>query len=548
MSINLPHTFPSLLGATSSPVLILGAGASYEFVPTSEELFLNKCRRAEEKLGCCSQIDFDNPSDNDNLYSWAESIISELEQKGEAVPKLRMAEELELLSDSRWRPLVSCRALQTLERHRVIARFVREARWKAIWSLNWDTYLETALESIGIYPDTDSAVIDFPWTSKYKTFVTEDDYLGADDVFKLHKPHGCVRSLIDAKKALKNGNPDGIAEKLSERFLITKSEMASVAQRFTNQDCNFYANIREVFSGRSLYTLGWKASTEGYLLEFLELISSQLRTESEDALCVISRTFYTAGGHGRLATIYDRSEAQSHIKPADASELDGLFLWLQARYMLGKLMNWASDAQNATVREIFDSINSPDPDTQRLIYDWADCFLPAWMRLCWRAGLVQCRDRNDQLMKPHNIRLETPDEHIPLSLTPNPDRIDLRSSIPILLSLIGEDANLDLRKYPGGIYRAKDSTLIVPLPGWTTKYNDIGGVKPLLEEVKQNRGFGYVEKIAVLPVGYDSAPVVDDAQHMLPQKLSHMLNTLAFAKEGAITVISLEDVSGGGHA
>ncbi len=193
-----------------------------------------------------------------------------------------MAEELEILSDSRWQPQVSCRALQTLERHRVIARFVREARWKAIWSLNWDTYLETAFESIGIYPNADSAANDFPWTSKYKTFVTEADYAATDNVFKLHKPHGCIRSLVNAKKAFQNGNPHGEAESLSKRFLITKNEMASPTQRDNNQDCNFYANIREVFSKRSLYTLGWKADVEGYILKFLESISNQLRTNFED--------------------------------------------------------------------------------------------------------------------------------------------------------------------------------------------------------------------------------------------------------------------------
>lgn len=549
MSISLPHAFPSLLEGATTPVLIVGAGPSYDLAPSPDKLFKNKCRQAEEKLGCCSRIDFDKPSENDNLYLWAESIISELKQKGEAVPKLRMAEELELLSDSRWQPQVSRRALQNLPRHRVIARFVRENRWKAIWSLNWDTYIETAFESIGIYPAADSEPNDFPWTNKYKTFVTEEDYAVADDVFKLHKPHGCVRSLINAKKALENGNPDGIAEKLSERFLVTKSEMASVAHRSTNQDCNFYANIREVFSGRSLYTLGWKASAEGYLLESLELISPQLRTESEDALCVINRSYYDDDkewGHCRLADIYKRNRAGAFVEVEKGLSTDDLLLWLQARYALGKLYQWAPAAKKAEIQVIIDRLNLPDPSTQRLIYDWADCLLPAWIRLCWRAGLVDYY-HDGQLISPHNIRMESPDEHVPLFLEGAP-RIDIKSSIPLLLFLIGDNANLDLRKYPGGIYRAKDSTLIVPLPGWTTNYNDIGGLKPLIEEVRQNRGFGFVQRIAVLPVGYDSAPVVDDAQHMLPQKLSNMLNTLTFAKVGAITVMSLEKISGGGHA
>ncbi len=546
MSINLQHVFPSLLEGTSKPVLILGSGASYGHAPNLNDLFTKKCQDAEEKLDCCSGINFSAPTADDNLYSWAESIIEELEKNGIAVPKLRIAEKLDLLSDMRWQPQISYRALQNLARHRVIARFVREKRWQAIWSLNWDTYLETALESIGINSVIDATLNDFPWTSKYKTFVTEEDYDVPDSVFKLHKPHGCVRSLIYARKALNEGNPDGIAERLSERFLITKSEMASLAKRTTNQDHNFYANIREAFSGRSLYTLGWKADAEGYLLKTLESVGTQLRTQNDDSLCVINRSYYETGGHGRLATIYGKTKEQVYIEVEKGFSTDDLLLWLQAKYAVAQLLKWAKNAKKAEIQLIINNLNTPNPAMQRLIYDWADCLLPAWIRFCWRAGLINYH-HNGQLISPHDIRMESPDEHIPLSLG-GAERVDIESSIPLLLSLIGEDASLDLRKYPGGIYREKDRTLIVPLPGWTTECNDLAGLKPLIDEVKQNRGFGYVERIAVLPVGYDSAPVIDNVHYMLSKKLSTVLNTLAFAKEGAIAVISLDEVSGGGHA
>jgi hypothetical protein len=544
LTINIPHTFPSLIEGENVPVLILGAGASYGLAPSPNELFPNKCLQAEKKLGCCSGIDFNNLSEDDKLYTWAEAIIRELERGGEQTPKLKMAEELEILSDARWQPQVSRRALQTLPRHRVIARFVREERWRAIWSLNWDTYLETALESIGIFPDTDQALNDFPWTNKYRAFVTDDDYAVADNVFKLHKPHGCVRSLIHARKALENGNPSGAAERLSERFLITSNEMASLRERATNQDYNFYSNIRDVFSGHSLYTLGWKAEAEGYLLESLELISSQLRTGFDDSLCVINRTFYENGG---LATIYNRSNAQSHVATADSAKLDELFLWLQAKYCLKKLMDWVDDEDERTgIQGIIDSINPPDPDNQRLIYDWADSFLPAWIRLCWRTGLVDYY-YNGHLLSPYDIRMESPDEHIPLFLD-GAERVDIKSSIPLLLSLIGKDAYLDLRMYPGALYRASDRTLIVPMPGWSTSYNDLEGLKPLLEEVKQKRSFGYIERIVVLPIGYDSAPVLDGAQYILPHKLANKMDAIPFAEVDGIVSITLEDITGGGHA
>ena len=271
MSINLPHEFPSLFGGNKIPVLIVGSGPSSELVPTHADLFNNECQQAEERLKCDSGIDFNNPGDN-NLYSWATAIKAELEKKGVPLPKLKIAEELRILDDLRWRPKVKYRPLQTLARHRVIARFVREERLEAIWSLNWDTLLEIALESIGMSHATNVAQDQFPWKTKYKTFVTVDDYADDDNVFMLHKPHGCVRSLILAKEALKNGDPDGRAERLCERFLITEEEMKSFDGRQEDQDDNFYSEIRVKFSKRSLYTLGWRAAVEEYLLEFLEKI------------------------------------------------------------------------------------------------------------------------------------------------------------------------------------------------------------------------------------------------------------------------------------
>lgn len=535
-------------------MLIVGSGPSSELVPTHADLFNNECQQAEERLKCDSGIDFNNPGDN-NLYSWATAIKAELEKKGVPLPKLKIAEELRILDDLRWRPKVKYRPLQTLARHRVIARFVREERLEAIWSLNWDTLLEIALESIGMSPATNVAQDQFPWKTKYKTFVTVDDYADDDNVFMLHKPHGCVRSLILAKEALKNGDPDGRAERLCERFLITEEEMKSFDGRQEDQDDNFYSEIRVKFSKRSLYTLGWRAAVEEYLLEFLEKISTQLRTDSVDSLCIINPQYYTGGKHDRLSSIYGRSKDQAYIeveKKKSTENLlstDDLFRWLQAKYMLGILHQCAPESnkeEKEEIKMIIDSLKPPNPDTQKLIFDWADVFLPAWIRLCWRAGLVECRHEG-QIIKNHDIPMDFPDEHIPLSIN-GIRRKDIESSIPIILSLTrGDAANIDLQTFPGGIYLKNDLTLIIPLPGWEIDYNLLGGLKFLHGEITQNKSVAFVEKIAVLPVGLDSVLVVDEAQNILAQKLSSELDKLAFAKEGGITSIKLEDIVGGGN-
>ena len=83
-----------------------------------------------------------------------------------------------------------------------MARFAREGQFDSIWSLNWDCLLENALERVGL--DRDKPRPDLPWKTGYTTFITVKDYTGAGDLWAVtvFKPHGCVRSLDEARAAL----------------------------------------------------------------------------------------------------------------------------------------------------------------------------------------------------------------------------------------------------------------------------------------------------------------------------------------------------------
>ncbi len=51
----------------------------------------------------------------------------------------------------------------------------------------------------------------------------------------------------------------------------------------------------------------------------------------------------------------------------------------------------------------------------------------------------------------------------------------------------------------------------------------------------------------MLPVGYNSAPLLDNVQDILIQKIANRLGKIAFATEGAIIALSFEEVFGGDH-
>jgi hypothetical protein len=541
MPISLPHNFPSLYDGQRKPVIIIGAGLSRNLTPTPKELFIKKCQSAATELECPSIFDYSNP-DNKKLYIWAEEAIKCLNSNGEEVPKLRVAEKLGLLSDMCWQGTITMRACMNNPVHRVIARFVREERWRALWSLNWDTHFEAALDSIGMKPISTEAPVppnDLPWRRNYKTFITKNDYPVPDDTFILHKPHGCIIALLEAQKALNNGDVS-TAKSMSDRFLIANDELSLLEKRDTPEDHNFFANIREKFSSRPLYCVGWSAS-EKYITDFLSEICDQLRSGEDDSLCIIDPNFDL--GHTKLIEIYNKTEEQSHIKISNELSTDNLFLWIQSKYALMKLKNYAPMSLRTVIQDAIDELGTPNPASQSIYYDFVDYFMPTWIRLCWRAGLVSCIKGNGDPIRPHDIRLESSDEHIPFNI-PNSDRPDMKALAILLPHLCFEDNWLDFKSYLGGLYRKTDKTLIVPLPAWQLNYNNLEGIKPLIQDITQ-RGLGFIEELAVLPLSFDIASIDPDASYVLPQKLAREIGSISFSREGAINVISLEEITGG---
>lgn len=263
--VNLPHNFPSLRNGPRKPILIFGTGMYHELVPSVMDV-TRKCPEAEKKLKFSIPR---NDGDLDKLgyiYDWAEQIYQQLLKRQEPLPKLKIADALGILDNPAWLGKIDMPLRGTSPRHRVVARFAKEKRWHAIWSLNWDCLLEVGLESVGF--DEYQALTQQPWPTTYVTYVTHNDHPpnADDDTVTVYKPHGCVKSLLKAEEEYNKGNCP-TSEQLAKRFLITKTELSELKKKFCDlTDTSFCYRLHLHLQGYPLLGVGWSVS-EDYLID-----------------------------------------------------------------------------------------------------------------------------------------------------------------------------------------------------------------------------------------------------------------------------------------
>lgn len=515
---------------------------SHGLVPMAGELLKEKRENAELKLGCNSGLSNTSSPSAEDLYKWSDDIFKQLTDRGDRNPKLTLAQSLDITADPCWRGNISTE--RDKPRHRVIARFAREGLWDQIWSLNWDCIQESAFENVGIKRDGTDAQLE--WPTVFHVFVTaaECAQMGASYSVKIVKPHGCVMALVEAEAAM-NKDDDSYSIQLAKRFLIKKTELESLAHVPDGDETQefIFATLHSKLSSLPFVIAGWKAS-EKYILDYIERKvrpTLDARTLAIDELSIIVPTFRdTDGGHERLAKIYSKDKHTTHI-PVDKTDftMDRLFLWLQALYAIGRLDLCATDADKVALAELTVEIQQP-PDIPLFIIDWVDNFLPVWVRLCWRCGLVRCRNRRYEIVIPEDINMESRDEHIPWKLQ-GIERPELIAASRLLAALQRSD-NRDLwsfEMFPGGLYR--DNQLIIPLPTWNgAPPNDLRGLKVLIDAIKQH-GDGYIERLGVLFLASDPTKVIPDTTKMVLKELvARDLAIARFARSSEIEEIELE--------
>jgi hypothetical protein len=544
-----PHNFPTLRQRGNEnhrpSVLLLGAGMSYGLVPLPGPLLAEKRANAEAVLEYTSAVPTDPNPPADNLYRWADDIWNELTARGDQNPKLTLAESLDIPNEKRW---LGCFSTQrNTPRHRVVARFAREGLWHQIWSLNWDCVQESALENVGIKRRAADGAM--PWPTVFNTLVTaaECAQMGEPNSIKVIKPHGCVMALVDAQQAKAIGNV-GRSVTLSERFLITATELSSLDPSVANAPAQqfIFATLLTALCSQPFVVAGWSAS-EKYLIERIDSGVRPVLQDPDrqpplavDEICVIDRQF-NAQGHSSLAAFYNTNAAAAHIDVGHPGfSTDELFLWLQGLYAVRYLRLRAPAIDHPALDELAAEIQQP-PNNPVFMISWVDNFLPVWVRLCWRSGLVTCENRNATQVEIDDVALESRDEHIPWTL-PNIQRPELAAASRILAALhrSGHGTHWNYDQFPGGIYF--DLRLVIPIPVWASvPPNDLRGLKPLIDAIKQH-GAGYIEHVALVFVGPDPASVIlNDTKRVWKQLVARDLSMVRFANADYIEEMRLEN-------
>jgi hypothetical protein len=535
----IPHTFDELVGtrpARDLPMLLCGAGMSWALVPTPRELIeLIQQRKSEiEKTLGVTWTPLLN-TEAKTLYKWADEIYRSLQAAGmkPREAKLKIAEVLCVTTDPCWTARASVPLRGTTPRHRVVARFAREGKWHAVWSLNWDVWIERALESVGLdsYPPSEGAPsLPKGWVGWYESWLPTKDILSDDaQTLLVHKPHGCVSALLRGE----------------DPFILTAEELAGYLDDLAKP---IQERIDLSFQGHSLFVVGWSAS-EPYFWKRFQLHAEARSPKSK--LTIIDPNPNVADGHGRLIAAYKTSEAAAICQPEGRAfpTTDDIFLWVQTRHGLASLSSVASSGEQKPLESLLEAFSVPVPkgDPMSFVTDWFDNFLPVWLRVCFNsrrqkffAGLS---------MEVEAVPTHRRDEHIPWN-DQSTERLDLMAAKLLLLALHrhgGRSASpWDFEIFPGALWERSSHHLIVPVPSWAqAEMQSLGALKPLVE----SRHWAYqgaISKVSLLGLDAksDSCSVAREVQMNWRYELSRLMHFSAFASPANISWLTLREWEG----
>ena len=530
--INFPHDFSKFITANRPVSLIIGAGASHGLVPLPWQLIQDKKDGVEKELARkydCKSVSVDITND-DALYEWAEKILKQLVKKEPHKAKLILAQELGLTTDEKWVAKVGIELRGTTARHRVMARFAKEGLWRSIWSLNWDTILESALERVGLERGTGPKTQ--PWPTLYSTTLINDDFAdnSPEHIITVNKPHGCVHGLIEADNKFKSGDV-ALAQEYSERLIIGKTELSDI--RNNKHDDLFLSEFKTDLGIAPLTVIGWSASEKSLHRAFESVVTPRKNSAELEELTIIDPTF-NEKGHQELIECYELTKKQVHFK-VDTDEngytVDKLFLWIQARYVFQQLSDRSPAEWNINVDSQLARLDGGE--CPKLLIDFADYFLPTWVRLCWRTGILECND-----FQPEMLQIDLSDEHIPINKKIETVRHELKAAAGLLTILIDDRAEWDLAglqgELQGGLWDEGTGHLVIPLPAWEdpTLFNDLRALAPLMRGMQHTKG--YIQKVSILPLCASPAGTVSDEYVIqLKNKVASMFDVAKFSDPSA---------------
>lgn len=460
--------------SSPAPLLIVGAGLSFGLVPTAQELAHDVAGRQiaiENKLGISHDSTVTSPT---SLYTWADHCVTELSTANPGITtidaKIRLAQAMGLMTDRRFLAQAGVGPRGTTARHRVLARLAREGRVRAIWSFNWDCWLEASFEAVGMRRD-DGATQQFAndrWMTRYQVWFKDVINKNATDMQLLFKAHGCLRALHEGK-----GD-----------FVIATSEMA---QGLANQPTTRTELLLDHAKGGSAIAVGWSAS-ERYVVELFAAQQGKVPPPLTGSITFID-VKPDQPDQNAIRQAYGTQPPDGGVKVNGSGDgqTDDLMLWLQTKRGLRSLQE-ACDGSPSRAEAQRIERRIPSFDAARMTSVWPtpffDDWLPVWLRCCFFTRAMEFSVPNGQELR--LLSSERRDAHIPWG-TPAKPRRDLRAAAALLLALDAvsmPDCPWHFDAFPGALWRSRDSHLVLPIPIWADPSRAARAtIKPLVDSL-----------------------------------------------------------------
>lgn len=485
------------------------------------------------------------PADENDLYEWAQRAFDKLQTEthlDQPSAKRRMANAMGITTDPAYRADVGTLLRSLWPRHRVAARFAREGRWRAIWSLNWDCILESALERVGlnVHPTPGNQLANpLPWMCWYSVWAPGDPYqpAGQPGTVFVCKPHGCARKIASG----------------SSQFIVTRAELNALTANLAP----VVANMTVGFANTRVVTVGWRAE-EAYIPLNLDAmrLNGTLIPAGEDALSIVNRTWYPPDDsdtkHNRIATIFGsrRDACFFSVEKGTDPKTDDLFLWIQTRYALlqMRLFASASAAWAAQVAHLDPIVQHfEQPRAGHLLNQLFDDFLAVWVRFCFNNGSIVYL-RHGAAIAQALVATHLRDEHIPW-MYDHVERKDLLAIISMVIALWGRinaggGNQWDFNEFPGALWDGLNGHLVLPLPAWNNIEEPIqlSALKPLLESWNWPKS-GVISRLSILPLrSVPTEPHFADENLTMRSSVARLMKTARLANPANIDVVSIADV------
>lgn len=481
----LPHQFEKLTSREENVVVMIGAGMSYGLVPMANEL-----KQSLELVTNNLSIEDDELLTENDPYKYADIVLKHIPNQD----KLVLVQNMGIINNPKWFAKVGLPLRGTTPRHRVVARFARENLLYEIWNYNWDTILESAFEAVGFTRGRKDE-INQPWNTLFDTIITDDDFTATptDGFFKIYKPHGCLQAMEKAQE-LQMSNPDE-SKKIADRFMIGQNEL-SINEQWTEQEPGrTFLSLMHTSLNHHVLIVGWKVE-EGYINNKLSKGMQSIQAKREH-LSIIDPKFNDKG-HVTICERYNLSEDDTYIavnSPQTDLTTNNLFLALQTKYSLKQLLK-NTDEESDEWKTIQNVLTQCDlGNAKNTLLSWADDFLPAWIRLCWRTGHLKVRNFN-----PYDIRLEKQDVHVPYDGIVGTRRIDMEMAATIFHYIQNSKINWDFSTFSGGLWDYENTRLVIPLPNAT--FSSLHVIKPLIKMIEAKAA--YITSIVIMPITHIS--------------------------------------------